>query len=222
TAALGQVIKESSVADLPLNGRNFTQLTTLTPGAYTAATTSFVKGSTIVANGMRTSNTVFVINGANTTDQDFEGTPLLPAPDAIQEFKVQTNDLEAQYGLGGAVINVDLKSGTNAFHGVVYEFLRNDKLDARNFFALKKSELRQNQFGFTLGGPIIKDRTFFFGDFQGTRINSGQTFNDVVASAAMQQGNFAGLKAITDPSTGQPFPNNLIPAARISPQSSFF
>src|SRR5215813_7903807 len=87
TAALGQVIKESSVADLPLNGRNFTQLTTLTPGAYTAATTSFVKGSTIVANGMRTSNTVFVINGANTTDQDFEGTPLLPAPDAIQEFK---------------------------------------------------------------------------------------------------------------------------------------
>jgi len=157
TAVVGQVIGERTVVDLPLNGRNFTQLTTLTPGAYTAASTSFVRGSTVIANGMRTSNTVFAVNGINTTDQDFEGTANLPPPDAIQEFKVQTNDLEAQYGLGGAVINVELRSGTNTFHGSLYEFLRYDKLDARNFFALSKSQLRQNQFGGTLGGPIVRE-----------------------------------------------------------------
>ena len=222
TSALGQVIAERTVLDLPLNGRNFTQLTTLTPGAYTGATTGFVRGSTVTANGMRTSNIKFSVNGVNTTDQDFEGTVNLPPPDAIQEFKVQTNSLEAQYGLAGAVINVELKSGANAFHGSMYEFLRNEKLDARNFFALKNSELRQNQFGFTVGGPIVKDRTFFFGDFEGTRINSGQTFNDVVPTAAMQQGNFAGLKQIVDPAGGTPFANNQIPAARLSPQSQFF
>lgn len=222
TAAVGQVIGERTVVDLPLNGRNFTQLTTLTPGAYTGATTGFVSGSTVIANGMRTSNTVFTVNGINTTDQDFEGTANLPPPDAIQEFKVQTNSLEAQYGLGGAVINVELRSGTNGFHGSVYEFLRNDKFDARNFFALSKSQLRQNQFGGMLGGPIIKDRTFFFIDYEGTRLHSGQTFNDVVASEAMRAGNFAGQKPINDPATGAPFPNNLIPANRISPQAAFF
>jgi len=222
TAELGQVIGERTVVDLPLNGRNFTQLTTLTPGAYTGATTGFVRGSTVTANGMRTSNTVFMVNGVNTTDQDFEGTANLPPPDAIQEFRVQTNDLEAQYGLGGAVIHVELMSGTNALHGSVYEFLRNDKLDARNFFALTKSTLRQNQFGFTLGGPIVKHRTFFFVDYQGSRAHSGQTFNDVVPTAAMQQGNFAGLRVITDPTTAQPFPNNQIPTPRISPESAFF
>jgi hypothetical protein len=222
TAALGQVIGDRTVVDLPLNGRNFTQLTTLTPGAYTAAPTGFVRGSTVVANGMRTSNTVFSVNGINTTDQDFEGTANLPPPDAIQEFKVQTNDLEAQYGLGGAVISVELRPGTNAFHGSLYEFLRNEKLDARNFFALTKSQLRQNQFGGMLGGPIIKDKTFFFIDYQGTRIHSGQTFNDVVPSAAMQAGNFAGQKAIVDPTTGAPFPGNVIPSGRIAPQSAFF
>jgi hypothetical protein len=214
TAALGQVIGERTVVDLPLNGRNFTQLTTLSPGAYTGAQTGFVRGSTVTANGMRTSNTVFSVNGINTTDQDFEGTATLPSPDAIQEFKVQTNDLEAQYGLGGAIISIELRPGTNALHGSLYDFLRNDKFDAKNFFALIKSPLRQNQFGGTLGGPIIKDRTFFFMDYQGQRQHSGTTFNDVVASAAMRQGNFAGQKAINDPTTAAPFPGNLIPAGR--------
>ena len=117
TASQGQVIGEAAVVDLPLNGRNFTQLTTLTPGAYTGPQTNFTKGSTVTVNGMRASNTAYVVNGINTTDQDYEGTAILPPPDAIQEFKVQTNNLGSQYGLGGAVISLELKSGTNALHG---------------------------------------------------------------------------------------------------------
>src|SRR5262249_18412070 len=168
SAVVGQVVGESAVVDLPLNGRNFTQLTTLTPGAFLSGVTGFVRGSTVVANGMRTSNTVFVVNGINITDQDFEGTAILPPPDAIQEFKVQTNNLGAQQGLGGITISVELKSGTNALHGALYEFLRNDALDARNFFSPTTPALKQNQFGVALGGPIRRDRTFFFADYSGT------------------------------------------------------
>ncbi len=222
SAAIGQVIGEVTVVDLPLNGRFFTQLTTLTPGAYNPVGNRSMNGATVIANGMRASNTIYTVNGVNTTDYLFQGTPILPAPDALQEFKIQTNGMEAQYGMGGAAINVDIKSGTNSFHGTVYEYFRNDKLDARDYFAIKKNKLRQNQFGFTFGGPIIKNRTFFFGDYQGTRINSGLTFNDIVPTDAMKAGNFTGLATIKDPTTGAPFANNQIPANRISPQAAFF
>jgi outer membrane receptor protein involved in Fe transport len=221
-AAMGQVIGPTQVVDLPLNGRNFLQLATLTPGALASGGGFFLANNTVRINGMRASNTIYSIDGVNSTDQTFSGVTLLPPPDAIQEFKVQTNTLDAKYGLGGAVVNVELKSGTNQVHGDAYEFLRNDALDARNFFALLRPPLRQNQFGFTLGGPIKRNRAFFFGDYQGTRINRGETFNSVIPTAAMRQGDFSGLKPLMNPFTGQPFSNNQIPSGMFSPQTTFF
>lgn len=221
-AATGQVIGSTQVVNLPLNGRDFLQLATLTPGAIASGAGFFLNNNTIRVNGMRASNTIYSIDGVNSTDQTFSGVTMLPPPDAIQEFKVQTNTLDAKYGLGGAVVNVELKSGTNQFHGDAYEFLRNDAFDARNFFALSKAPLRQNQFGFTFGGPIKKNRAFFFGDYEGTRIGRGNTFNSVVPTSAMRQGDFAGVATITNPYTGQPFPGNEIPSSMISSQTSFF
>lgn len=221
-AATGQVIGSTQVVNLPLNGRNFLQLATLTPGAMASGAGFFLGSNTIRVNGMRASNTIYSVDGVNSTDQTFSGVTLLPAPDAIQEFKVQTNTLDARYGLGGAVVNVELKSGTNQLHGDVYDFLRNDKLDARNFFARSKAPLRQNQFGFTLGGPIKQDRAFFFGDYQGTRVRRGETFNSFVPTAAIRQGDFTGLGPLTDPTTGQPFPGDQIPSGLFSPQTTFF
>jgi hypothetical protein len=222
SSSVGQVIAQASVVDLPLNGRNFTQLSALTPGASAAPSSGMFGASGVTASGMRNSNTVFLMNGINVTEQDSNGTNILPPPDAIQEFKVQTNNLDAASGLGGTVISVELKGGTNALHGSLYEFLRNDALDARNFFSTSVPKLKQNQFGFTLGGPIKKDKTFVFADYQGLRVGAGQTFNVVVPTAAMRAGDFSGSTPIQDPTTGKPFPNNLIPAGRISPQAAFF
>lgn len=222
TSTLGQTIEHVRIVEMPLNGRNFLQLATLTPGAVVGGSGFYLSNNIIRVNGMNASNTVYMIDGVMTTDQTFSGTTIMPPPDAIQEFRVQSNALSAEYGLGGAVVNVELKSGTNEFHGDVWEFLRNDKFDARNYFATTKPELRQNQFGGAFGGPVIKNRTFFFGDYQGTRIRRGLTLNSVVPTAAQRAGDFSGSKPITDPSTGQPFPGNMIPSNRFSPQSSFF
>src|SRR5262249_29619774 len=158
-----------------------------------------------VANGMRTSNTVFVVNGINITDQDFEGTAILPPPEAIQEFKVQTNNPGAQQGLGAITITGELKPGTTALNGARSKFLRNAAPDPRNFFSPTTPALKQNQFGVALGGPIRRNRTFFFADYSGTRNRNGQTFNSVVATPAMRRGDFSAMRAITDPATGQPF-----------------
>ena len=165
---------------------------------------------------------MYMVDGADVMEQFNSGTPYTPAPDAIQEFRVETNNMSAQYGGGGAVLNVALKTGTNQFHGDVYEFLRNDKMDARNFFALGKPELRRNQFGGILGGPIKKDKLFFFVDYQGIRVRSGVTNNSVVPTAAQRSGNYAGLKQLIDPYTQQPIPNNQIPASLMSPQTHAF
>jgi outer membrane receptor protein involved in Fe transport len=222
TAAVGQVIGGTEVTNLPLNGRDFLQLATLTPGTLSSGAGFFLNNNTVRTNGMRASNTIYMINGINSTDQLFSGVTLEPAPDALEEFKVQSNTLDARYGLGGSVVNIEIKSGTNEFHGDAYDFLRNSALDARNFFAVTSPPLTQNQFGFTFGGPIKKNRTFFFGDYEGTRIREGLTFDSVVPTAAMRSGNFAGLSPITDPLTGTPFSGNVIPPGQISPQAAFF
>lgn len=222
SASIGQVVGSSQVQKLPLNGRNFLTLATLTPGVVASGGGFFLANNTVRVNGMRASNTIYYIDGINSTDQTFSGVTMLPPPDAIQEFKVQDNTLNAKYGLGGAVVNIELKPGTNQVHGDAWEFLRNNALDARNFFALSKPPLRQNQFGFTLGGPIKRNRAFYFGDYQGTRISRGITFNSVVPTAAMRQGNFSGLAPITDPYTGQAFPGNQIPSTMFSPQTTYF
>ncbi len=216
SGALGQVVGHKKVVDLPLNGRDFTQLATLTPGALTASSTATLGGgSRVIINGMRPSKTAFLIDGVNATNQWVDGVVTQPAPDAIEEFKVQSNSLSAEYGQGGGIISIQLRSGTNDYHATLFEFLRNDALDARNFFnpaPARKGVLKQNQFGFTVGGPIVKNRTFFFGDYQGRRERRATFFNNQAASARMHTGDFSELRTpILDPATARPDPAN--PAA---------
>ena len=221
-AAQGQVIGGTEVDNLPLNGRNFLQLATLAPGAQAGGTGFFLANNTVRVNGMLAADVSYTVDGVNSTDQLFSGVTLMPPPDAIEQFKVQTNTLDANYGLGGSFVNVQLKSGTNALHGDAWEFLRNDATDAIGSFARSKPVLKQNQFGFVLGGPIKKNRTFFFGDYQGTRIAQGSVVNDVVPTAAMDEGNFAGLPALTNPYTGEAFDQNQITPGLLSSQAAYF
>ncbi len=161
-----------------------------------------------------------------------------PSPDAIQEFRVQTNSMSAEFGRsGGAFLNVNIKNGTNNLHGSVFEFLRNSSLDAKNFFDPPTGPtppFKQNQFGASAGGPVIipkvyngKNRTFFFVDYQGTRIRTSDTFLATVPTAAWRTGNFAGFNTVLDPNTTviqndgsvtrTPFAGNQIPLARFDP-----
>ncbi len=232
-ATLGLVVDQKKVVDLPLNGRNFAQLGTLipgvvappsalggqagdaTPGGFGATTASFN------VNGMRNQSNNFLLDGASNNDTFNTGFVLRPPPDAIQEFKILTHSYSAEYGRNaGSVVNVVTKSGTNEWHGSAWEFNRDNRLQARNFFAPRnqpKPKLKQNQFGGTLGGPLARNRLFAFGYYEGHRNTSGQTTNIVVLSDAQRAGNFAGGATIRDPLTGQPFPGNAIPTDRLDP-----
>lgn len=244
SAAIGQVIGNKKILDLPLNGRTFTQLATLVPGAVSQGTDSSMESPKLSINGLRVSKTVFMIDGGIVTSQYFDGSTIVPSVDAIQEFSVQSNSFSAEYGEGAAVVNISLKSGTNELHGSAFEFLRNQVLDSRNFFDTTgvRPPLKQNQFGFTLGGPLTiprvwrgKDRTFFFMDYEGTRLRRATTATTLTPSAAMRRGDFSELKtAITDPSTTRAdpnrpgsfirdaFPGNIIPADRLASQATYF
>lgn len=233
SAAVGQVIGNKKILDLPLNGRDFTQLATLVPGAISRGTNSAIDAPLLSINGGRVSKTIFMMDGANITSQYYDGASLTPSVDAIQEFRVQTNSFSAEHGQGTGVIFIALKSGTNELHGSVFEFLRNEAFDARNFFnnSSKRPPLKQNQFGFSLGGPVTiprlfsgKDKTFFFGDFEGLRLRRPTTSNNPVPTAAMRGGDFSALAALTDPTTSprQPFPGNRLPANRLSPAAPYF
>ena len=232
-ATLGIVIEEKKIVDLPLNGRNFTQLGTLIPGVVappaalggasgdaTPGGFGNVTGGFNV-NGQRNQSNNFLLDGAANNDTFNTGFVLRPPPDAIQEFKILTHSYSAEYGRNsGSVVNVVTKSGTNAWHGAAWEFNRNDALEARNFFAAKdapKPDLRQNQFGATLGGPILESRLFVFGYYEGFRNTRGTTQTNVVLSDAQRRGDFSGGSAIRDPLTGLPFPGNVIPADRLDP-----
>src|SRR5262249_1219113 len=178
TAEAGEVIENKRIVDLPLNGRLFLQLAQLTPGVTENARGGFgqqlagVSGPRITVMGARESDNYFTVDGVSFTDRFYNtlSTPL--SVDAIQEFKVQSNLYSAASGtLGGAQINIAIKSGGNDLHGSIYGFLRNDNLDARNFFDRDvKPEFRQNQFGGTVGGPIIKNKAFLFGNYEGLRL----------------------------------------------------
>ncbi|MBV8816737.1 MAG: TonB-dependent receptor, partial [Acidobacteriaceae bacterium] len=232
SATVQQVITSQKIVDLPLNGRDFTQLTTLVPGAISRGTNSSMQAPSLSVNGSRTSKTVFMIDGANVSSQYFDVAAIVPSVDAIQEFSVQSNSFSAEYGQGTAVINASLRSGTNQVHGTAFEFLRNQLLDARNFFNTTgvRPPVKQNQFGFTLGGPVYiprvyhgKDKTFIFGDYEGTRVRRAQTYNNLVPTVAQRSGDFSGLgKVIKDPLTGLAFPGNVIPPDRLSPQATYF
>ncbi|MGI8988334.1 MAG: TonB-dependent receptor domain-containing protein [Bryobacteraceae bacterium] len=185
SGAVGQVIESQTINDLPLNGRNYTFLARLVPGATVgqAEGRGLNANGWFTANGTRPAQNNYMLDGIdnNTNNVDFlsgAAYVLKPPIDAIGEFKLQTNSFSAEFGrAGGAVLNASLKSGTNQLHGSLWEFLRNDKLDAADFFqnanGQPKGTFRQNQFGASAGGRIIKDKTFFFADYEGTRIRQG-------------------------------------------------
>ena len=198
TGSIGQVVENKKIVDLPLNGRNFVQLASLLPNAV-IGTSGTVGGTTVAVSGGRANKTEYLLDGISINEQLFDGVILRPSVDAIQEFKVQSNSFSAEYGRGNAVLNATIKSGTNAVHGTLFEFLRNDKLDARNFFLAQKAPYRQNQFGFAVGGPVVlpkfngRDKSFFFLNYEGTRIRQGRTFNALVPSDAFRRGDFSSL-----------------------------
>jgi hypothetical protein len=219
TATLGNVVNSQQVQTLPLNGRNFMDLASLTAGTTPAEPGSRNQGEGgFSSNGNRSYDNNIMLDGVdnNSLSPDLRnGTDFMvsPPPDAIQEFNVETNGYGPEFGRGGgAAVNIAIKSGTNAFHGDVWEYLRNEKFDARNFFDTidtKTPPYKQNQFGFTIGGPIIKNHTFFFGDYQGTRIRNAETFNSVVPTLAERTGDFSDgflgpPSQIIDPATGNP------------------
>ena len=205
TSSLGQVIEQNRVNDLPLNGRNFIQLAYLAPGVNGGPQGIVQQGGipenergngAIQVNGLTATNNNFLLNGFDNNEQQIGFEVIQPAVDAIEEFKVQTNNFGADIGKGGAVVNVVLKSGSNKFHGGVYEFLRNSALDAKNHFELPGDKIvpyKQNQFGGTFGGALRKDKTFFFGDYQGTRIRQAQVDTSLIPLLAERTGNFGDL-----------------------------
>ena len=204
TSSLGTIETERRISDLPLNGRNFIQLAYLGPGANSGQSGSNVSGGVfeneraneaLSVNGLRVSNNNFLLNGVDNNEFGLGGVVVLPPPDAIQEFRTEENSMSAEFGRGGAAVNVVLKSGTNRVHGGAYEFIRNDKLDARNYFASPapspKPGFKRNQFGVFLGGPIKKDKTFIFGDYQGSRVREALSNVSTVPNAAERAGDFS-------------------------------
>jgi hypothetical protein len=241
TATLGTVVTNQQLTDLPLNGRGFFRLAELTPGAALLPPTGnslairpeIVDGNTI--SGIRGSAISFLLDGVDVSEQHQGGTFIQTSIDALQEFSVQQSPYSAEFNRGGAFFNATTKSGTNRYHGGVFEFIRNDKLDARNYFSATRAILKRNQFGGDIGGPLSiphlyngKDKTFFFVDYEAQRLRQGLVINSIVPTEAQRLGDFsaAGLKPISDP-TKTPRTQfscngvlNVICPSQISPQAT--
>src|SRR6266849_1031565 len=228
--ALSKVITQQNIIELPLNGRNAASLVLLAPGTAdlnqgnsrgkgdTLQTATYPGAQSISSNGARADDINYNLDGGSNQDHYTNVNNPFPNPDAVEEFSVQTNSYSAEYGRGaGAIVNVVTKSGTNQLHGSAFEFLRNGDLNARNFFAPTHDFLKRNQFGGSAGGPIKKDRLFFFGTYQGTRLRNVSLCNTTtVLTDAQRTGNFSTVsRQLIDPSNGQQFPGNIIPANRI-------
>jgi Carboxypeptidase regulatory-like domain len=229
SGTLGHVVTNTQIVNLPLNGRSFYELARLTPGAallpgggnLLRIRANFISGTAI--SGVRGSQTTFLLDGADVTDHHQGGSLIQTSVDALQEFKVQQSAYSAEFSQAGGMLNATTKSGSNSFHGAAFEFLRDDAFDARNFFARETEKLKRHQFGGTLGGPLVRSRTFFFASYEGMRERQGLVFNNIVPTAAMKAGDFSGIaNRIYDPVTRQPFPGNVIPTDRLSRQALFF
>src|SRR4051794_8038092 len=228
SAATETVIQEKQVTDLPLDGRNVVQLVSLAPGMQYSGQQGgqfgAERGSYVQGVGVQSGQTQFSLDGSNANGSMDEGAIAIPSVDTIAEFNVQTSNFSAENGRYPLQVMVATKSGTNAYHGSLWEFARNSAFAARNYFATTTPKLVQNQFGAAAGGRIIRDKTFFFGSFEALRIRQDQIFNSAVPTPAMLTGDFSSLsKPIIDPTTGSPFPNNQIPANRFDAAAvSFF
>jgi outer membrane receptor protein involved in Fe transport len=228
SSTVGTLIDSIRVVELPINGRNIIALVGLLPGAsQVVAPQTFTgdrSGPTLSISGSRGNENLFLFDGAE-FNAAFRNTGLnYPPPDALQEVKVLTNTFSAEYGRNaGSVLNVVMRSGTNQIHGDLWEFLRNQDLNARNFFAPSvKPQLIQNQFGAAAGGPIRKDKLFIFGAYEGLRVRPASLATAAFPlTAAERAGDFSSSKtAVKDPLTGQPFPNNQIPTSRFDVTSA--
>jgi hypothetical protein len=229
TSELGQVIPMKTIQALPLNGRFFEHLITTTPGAMPfysrgdSAENASAAGARIATahsvNGMPWSGNNYLLDGVANNEPQNAYINITPPLEAIQEFKVQTNNPTAEFGVfGGAAVNLTIRSGTNDWHGSGFDYLRDDALNARSYFAPTKAPYNSNQFGGTFGGPIERSRAFFFGDYQGLRLDAGRTQILTVPTALMRQGNFSEIsQRLFDPLTGQPFAGNIIPANQLNP-----
>ena len=247
SAELGEVIEERAVRELPLNGRNFAQLVYLVPGItpgqagenLSGASTFNPRGaSNFNALGSQANTNAWLVDGIDNNEYTFNTVIVQPTVESVREFKVLTGTFSAEFGRGAGVVSVSTKSGQNAWHGTAFEYLRNEKFDAKNFFALPtapKAPLDRHQFGAALSGPIIKNKTFFFVDYAGQKEERGQVFVNTVPTAATRRGDFSdyrdrngNLIVIYDPLTTRPnpngsgvirdpFPGNVIPANRLDP-----
>lgn len=238
SAELGDVVEHRRVVELPLNGRFFVNLIPLTVGVTPAAAVGNPNNNQylgaragqpgVEVNGQRPNSNNYTVDGIDNAESTVSNIILYPPVDAIQEFKVQTSNQESEFGKNpGATVNVVIRSGTNEVHGNVYEFLRNDALDARNFFDRKDRPIpsfKMNQFGTTLGGPIVRNKTFAFGYYEGYKIHQAQTYLQSVPTPLMRAGNLSELgRPMYDPLTydartnqKQRFPNDAIPAGRLN------
>ena len=243
SATVGKVVENRRVVELPLNGRNALALTLLTPSVKSNAgptNSGFadrgIQLSAISINGGPNAMNAQSLDGGNNIQSYIGEVAISPAVDAVEEFKVQSGAMSAEFGFtGGGVINMVTKSGTNQFHGSIYEFLRNDKLDARNTFAAIKPPFRFNQYGVAVGGPVIKDRTFFFGNWEEYKFRRGTPQIGTMPTALQRTGDFSDLfdtagrqVPIYDPATTRVnpagagfvrdiFPGNRIPTNRLDP-----
>jgi hypothetical protein len=225
SGTLQRVVDQQRVKDLPLNGRDITQLMTVQAGVLQTESSPGIVGNGFVVNGSRNTGVNFLLDGATNTNsyQNYSGE--FPNPDAIEEFGMQTNNFSAEYANAtGAVVSVVTKSGTNQFHGSAFEFLRNGALNARNYFAATSDSLKRNQFGGTFGGPIVKNKLFFFFSAQGTTVRSNPVLTkQFLPTTAERTGDFSTIKKpIIDPATGAQFPGNRIAASQLSPVALAF
>jgi len=259
TSQAGQVVQERPIVQLPLNGRNFIQLATLAPGVYPTSSNNNgfscanfwtggggSGGGSIAAMGLRESNVSYLIDGIETRGARWGNVTVKPGPDAIQEFKMETSNFEADSGRSAIITNISLKSGSDSFHGSAFEFIRNASLDANNFFLNESGQPRppfqQNNWGASLGGPVRRDKVFFFAAYEALRSRKGTALNGLYPSAAQLQGNLADDSAgtgiypkasafctanpgsskcadVINPFTGQVLPGNVIPPGMLDPQS---
>src|SRR5438874_4485299 len=214
---LGDVIETKKMLALPLNGRSYLDLLGLQAGVVPVTSGSIQQDRSVSGgyspnagnlsvNGQRETANAFLVNGGDVSEGRNLGAGLIPNLDSVEEFRLITNSFDAEYGkFSGAVMNTITKSGTNGLHGSAFEFLRNDKFDARGFFDPTKAELRRNQFGYAVGGPFWKNKVFWFTDYQGTRQVKGASTGLVQLPTQDQRDGKFGTSAFVDSDTGQPF-----------------
>ncbi|MFN7918864.1 MAG: TonB-dependent receptor [Bryobacteraceae bacterium] len=240
TASLGQLIERRVIQDLPLNGRNYLTLGALSPGVVpqipaSQGPASFISSTTqrpdrsILVGGQRESSTSYLLDGVELRNPRVGDTAINPSLDMIEEFKIQRNFFNAEFGNSPGIINVATRGGSNSLHGSAYDLLRNDRFDARNFFSRVPEPFKRNQFGFSLGGPVIKNRLFVFGNYEGLRQRLGVIQRGLFPTQKLLSGDFTGEALIYDPTSFNAttglrtvLPGNRVPATRINQVSKNF